>query len=115
MKKGFASIEEYLEYVGRGRGDAFGKRYRNQFRDRRGTAELAMLASPNEEEFEDFRRVVEGMTEDEKANVELLGDEQIRELAQRAKADTANVNIFINGYVLAQKKMKVSLQNHKEN
>ena len=106
MKKEISSIEEYLEYVGRGRGDAFGKRYRNQFRDRRGTAELAMLAAPNEEEFEDFRRVVEVMTEDEKANVELLGDEQIRELAQRVQADTANVSIFINGYVLAKRKSK---------
>jgi len=104
VKKGFGSIEEYLEYVGRGRGDAFGKRYRSQFRDRRGTAELAMLAAPSEEEFEDFRRVVEAMTENEKANVELLGDEQIREIAQRAQADMANVSIFINGYVLAKKK-----------
>ena len=93
-----------MEYVGRGRGDAFGKRYRSQFRDRRGTAELAMLAAPSEEEFEDFRRVVEAMTENEKANVELLGDEQIREIAQRAQADMANVSIFINGYVLAKKK-----------
>ena len=93
-----------MEYVGRGRGDAFGKRYRSQFRDRRGTAELAMLAAPSEEEFEDFRRAVEVMTEAEKADVEKLSDEQIREIAQRAKADTANVSIFINGYVLAKKK-----------
>ena len=106
MKKGFASIEEYLEYVGRGMGDAFGKRYRSQFRDRRGTAELAMLAAPSEEEFEDFRRVVEGMTENEKANVEQLDDEQIRRIAQQCGADSANVNIFINGYVLAKKKSK---------
>ena len=104
MKKGFGNIEEYLEYVGRGRGDAFGKRYRSQFRVRRGTAELAMLAAPSEEEFEDFRRAVEVMTEAEKADVEKLSDEQIREIAQRAKADTANVSIFINGYVLAKKK-----------
>ena len=107
MKKGFASIEEYLEYVARGRGDAFGKRYRSQFRDRRGTAELAMLAAPSEEEYEDFRRAVEGMTENEKANVEQLDDEQIRGIAQRAQADTANVNIFINGYVLALKKAEM--------
>ena len=93
-----------MEYVGRGRGDAFGKRYRSQFRDRRGTAELAMLAAPSEEEYEDFHRAVEVMTEAEKADVEQLGDEQIREIAQLAQADTANVNIFINGYVLAKKK-----------
>jgi hypothetical protein len=104
MKKGFSSIEEYLEYVGWGRADAFGKRYRSQFRDRRGTAELAMLAAPSEEEYEDFHRAVEAMTEDEKAGAELLGDEQIREIAQRAQADTANVSIFINGYVLAKRK-----------
>jgi len=104
VKKEFASIEEYLEYVGRGRGDAFGKRYRSQFRDRRGTAELAMLAAPSEEEFEDFRRAVEAMTEAEKTDVEQLDGEQIRRIAQRCGADTANVNIFINGYVLAKRK-----------
>jgi len=107
MKKEIASIEEYLEYVGRGRGDAFGKRYRSQFRDRRGTAELAMLAAPSDEEYEDFRRAVEVMTEKEKVGVAQLGDEQIREIAQRAQADTANVNIFINGYVLALKKAEM--------
>jgi len=104
VNKEFGSIEEYLEHVGRGRGDAFGKRYRSQFRDRRGTAELAMLAAPSEEEFEDFRRAVDGMTKNEKANVEQLDDEQIRRIAQRCGADSANVNIFINGYVLAKKK-----------
>ena len=93
--------------MGRGRGDAFGKRYRSQFRDRRGTAELAMLAAPSEEEFEDFHRAVEVMTEAEKEGAEQLDDEQIREIAQRAKADTANVSIFINGYVLALKKAEM--------
>ena len=58
----------------------------------------------DEEEFEDFRRVVEGMTEAEKADVEQLSDEQIRRLAQRCGADTANVSIFTNGYVLAKRK-----------
>ncbi len=106
MKKGIGSIEEYLEFVGRGRGDAFGKRYRTQFCDRRGTAELAMLAAPSEEEYEDFRCAVEVMTEAEKADVEQLRDEQIRDIAERAQADTANVSIFINGYVLAKKKSR---------
>lgn len=104
MKKEFGTIEEYLEIVGRCRQDAFGKRYRSQFRDRRGTAELAMLAAPSEEEYEDFRRAVETMTENEKTNVEQLDDEQIRRIAQRCGADAANVSIFINGYVLAKRK-----------
>ena len=104
VKKEIGSIEEYLEHVGRCRQDAFGRRYRSQFRDRRGTAELAMLAAPSEEEFEDFRRAVEAMTEHEKANVEQLDDEQIRRIAQRCEADSANVSIFINGYVLAKRK-----------
>ncbi len=103
MKK-FADIEQYLRYVGQGRQSSFGKRFRSQFRDNRGTAELAMLAAPDEQEYEDFCRSVAVMTTDEKENVELLSSEQIKDIAQRAQADCGNVSIFLNGYVLAQKK-----------
>lgn len=104
MNQEIANIEDYLAFVARGKEDAFGKRYRSQFRDRRGTAELAMLAAPSEEEYDDFRRAVEEMTENEKENVEQLNEEQIRRIAQRCGANLANVNIFINGYVLAKRK-----------
>jgi hypothetical protein len=102
--EGVATIEDYLEYVGRFRANAFGKRYRRQFRDSRGTAELAMLAAPSEEEYEEFQRLVDAMTTQEKRQIPTLKDEQIRDLAQRAGVSPANAAIFINGYVLAVKK-----------
>ena len=102
----FANIEEYLEYVGTFRNSAFGQRYRHQFRDVRGTAEFAMLASPSEQEYNDFCKTVSVMTEAEKNQPELLGDEQIREIANRAQADSGHVGIFINGYVLARQKAR---------
>ena len=112
----FANIEEYLEYVGRFRQSGFGRAFRSQFRDTRGTAELAMLASPSEEEYDDFRRAVEAMTEKEKSHLEKLTDQQIREIAQRAQVDCGNVSIFVNGYVLACKNVKANRQQkNKEN
>ncbi|MCP4711975.1 MAG: hypothetical protein GY869_25420 [Planctomycetes bacterium] len=97
------SIEEYLAQVGRGRGEAFGKRYRQHFRDMKGTAELAMLAAPSDEEYEDFFRLVEGMTGQEKRHIELLNEEKIQEVAERCKVNIGNATIFINGYILASK------------
>ena len=100
----YANIEAYLEYVGQQRNSKFGERFRSQFRDRRGTAELAMLAAPSETEYEDFCRAVAVMTATEKDDVAGLNDEEIRAIAQRGQADVGNVSIFVNGYVLAQKK-----------
>lgn len=98
------SIEQYLEHVGRQRNSSFGRRFRQQFRDTRGTAELAMLAAPSEQEYDEFCRAVEVMTEEEKNDPESLTDQQIRAIAERSRADSGNVSIFINGYVLARKK-----------
>jgi len=97
-------IDEYLEYVGRFRQSSFGRRFRGQFHDLQGTAELAMLAAPSEAEFNDFRRAVEAMTAEEKNNPAALNDEQVRAIANRAGAEIANVSIFINGFILAHKK-----------
>lgn len=96
------NIEEYLEYVGRGRDSAFGRRYRSQFRDTRGTAELAMLTAPTEEEYKDFCRAVASMTEQEKKHPEELSDEAIQAIARRCGAASGNISIFVNGYVLAR-------------
>lgn len=104
MAQKFDTIEEYLKYVGRCRQSDFGKRFRSQFQNTQGTAELAMLAAPSEEEYSQFCRVVETLTPDETKNLEKLTDEQIQRIAKRAEADAGNVGIFINGYVLAQKK-----------
>jgi len=99
----FDDIEQYLQYVGQQRKNSFGKRFRSQFQNTQGTAELAMLAAPNETEYQDFCRAVAAMTTGEKENVELLNSEQIKNIAQRAQADCGNISIFLNGYVLAQK------------
>ncbi len=100
------TIEMYLQQVGQCRKSQFGKQFRSQFRDARGTAELAMLASPSEDEFNDFCQAVRSMTDEEKVNIELLTDEVIAEIAQRANADYANISIFFNGYILEKKKRK---------
>jgi hypothetical protein len=100
MEKAIDTLETYLEYVGRCRGSNFGRRFRSQFRDNRGTAELAMLAAPSEAEYEEFHRIVAAMNEDEKRQPERLTDEMINEIARRADADPGNTAIFINGYVL---------------
>ncbi|OPZ99169.1 MAG: hypothetical protein BWY71_01057 [Planctomycetes bacterium ADurb.Bin412] len=100
----FANLEEYLDYVGTFVNSAFGQRYRRQFRDVRGTAELALLASPSEEEYRDLQNAVAVMTEEQKHHPEDLTGEQIQEIAKKAQADCGTVGIFINGYVLACKK-----------
>jgi len=105
------NIEDYLEYVGRFRQNDFGRQFRTQFRDTRGTAELAMLASPSQSEFDDFRRTVQAMTEQEKSAPEELTDQQIADLARRTGADPGHVNIFINGYILARKNAAVTVKN----
>ena len=94
------TLEEYLQRVGQCREQSFGKRFRSQFQDTQGTAEIAMLAAPSQQEFEEFQRILAVMTEEEKLHTDLLGDEQIQEIAQLAKVEPANVGIFINGFVL---------------
>lgn len=96
-----ATIEEYLEQVGRGVESAFGRRYRQQFRDQRGTAELAMLAAPTAEEYEDLKRTVAVMAQREKDRAYALTDDEVQDIAARADADAGTVGIFFNGYALA--------------
>ena len=104
MPDSFNDITEYLDYVGRFCRSKFGKRFRSQFADTKGTAELAMLAAPSEAEYEDFRRAVAAMTQEQKAHPEKLDDRQIKDIATKAQADCGNVSIFINGFILARKK-----------
>ncbi len=94
------NIEDYLEMVGRFRQNKFGKQFRSQFVNTRGTSELAMLTSPSEDEYQQFVRIVKVMTESEKLEPELLTDEMIKDIAQSADAESANASIFINGFVL---------------
>jgi hypothetical protein len=104
MPESFNDINEYLNYVGRFCRSRFGKQFRSQFRDTKGTAELAMLAAPSDAEYEDFRRAVAAMTQEQKAHPEKLGDMQIKDIATKAQADCGNIGIFINGFILARKK-----------
>ena len=69
-----------------------------------------MLAAPSEDEYEAFQRVVAVMSRQEKVNVELLGDEQIKDIAERAQADCGVTGIFLNGYLLALKNQRVDTQ-----
>ena len=62
-----------------------------------------MLTAPSEREYQELKRVVKVMTAAEKAAPEQLSNEQIKDIAQTARADCGNVSIFINGYVLARK------------
>ena len=71
----------------------------------RGTAEIAMLAAPSQQEYDEFQRILEAMTKEEKAHPDTFTDEQIQDIAHRAKAESANVGIFINGYVLTNRNL----------
>ncbi len=59
------SVEQYLEKVGRFSDSEYGKLIRNQFKDIKGSSELAMLAAPSEEELEHLKKAVAIMTPDE--------------------------------------------------
>jgi hypothetical protein len=85
-------------------GSDYGRQFRNQFKDSRGSSELAMLAAPSKEEYEELKRAVAIMTADEKANAAELNDEQVARIAEDAKVDAAKFAIFINGFALESRK-----------
>ncbi len=98
------TIESYLEEIGRFRQSSFGLRFRQQFRDIRGTAELAMLKAPSQEEYEQLCKVAAVMAPSEKSEPELLDDNDISNIAARAQVDRGMAAILINGFVLARKR-----------
>jgi signal recognition particle GTPase len=73
---------------------------RSQFKDIKGSSELAMLAAPTEEELQQLKKAVAIMTPSEKKNADSLTDEQIQKIAADVQIDPAIFAIFINGYVL---------------
>jgi len=99
------SIEEYLEEVARFCDNEYGTTVRGQFRDLRGTSELAMLVAPTYEELVQLRRAVAIMTPGEKQTADQLSDEQIERIAVDAHVDPANFAIFMNGYALICKRV----------
>lgn len=102
------TIEQYLEKVARFSNSDYGKMIREQFKDIKGSSELAMLAAPSTEELQQLKTALAIMTSAEKQNADSLTDEQIQKIAADAKIDPANLAIFINGYVLYCKKPSLS-------
>ena len=99
------SIEQYLQKVARFSDSEYGKLVRDQFRDNKGSSELAMLTAPTLEELEQLKKAVAIMTPAEKQNAADLTDEQIQKIAADANNDPANLAIFINGYTLHCKRV----------
>lgn len=100
------TLDEYLSSLERFVDDAYGRRMRLQFQTTDGKSELAMLASPTRDEYEQLRRLVGIMTAAEKAHAERLTDEQVAKIAEEAGVDKAIAAIFINGYALQKLKVK---------
>jgi hypothetical protein len=78
---------------------------RSQFKDIKGSSELAMLAAPTAEELKQLQKAVAIMTPSEKETAENLTDEQIQKIAADARIDPANLAIFINGFALHCKRV----------
>jgi signal recognition particle GTPase len=100
------TLEEYLEKLALFTDNEFGQMVRQQFRDIKGSAELAMLASPTTRELDQLRKAVAIMTKEEKQNPCNLTDEQIQRIASDAGIDPGNFAIFINGYCLQRKRVR---------
>jgi hypothetical protein len=94
-----------LEKIARFSDSKYGKLVRNQFKDIKGSSELAMLAAPSPEELAQLTKAVAIMTPDEKQNADSLTDEQIQRIATDVQIDPANFAIFINGYALHCKRV----------
>ncbi|MHC4424367.1 MAG: hypothetical protein ACYSWR_06840 [Planctomycetota bacterium] len=78
---------------------------RNQFKDIKGSSELAMLAAPSSAELEQLKKALAIMTPDEKQNADNLTDQQIQKIAVDAEIDSGIFAIFINGYALHCKRV----------
>ena len=105
MIKQKISIEQYLKKLAQFADSEYGKMIRSQFKDIRGSSELAMLAAPSSEELEQLKRAVAIMTPSEKEKVDSLTDEQIQRIAADAEIDPANLAIFVNGFALHCKRV----------
>lgn len=99
------SVEQYLEKVAMFADSDYGRMIRGQFKDIKGSSELAMLAAPSKKELEQLERAVAIMTPVEKEKADALTDEQIHKIAADAQVDPANLAIFINGFALHCKRV----------
>ena len=99
------TLSDYLEKVARFTNAAYGRQIRSQFKDIKGSSELAMLQSPSTDEIEQLKKAVAIMTPAEKENASDLTDEQIQRIAGDANIDAGVFAIFINGYNLECKRV----------
>jgi len=86
-------------------GSEYGNMIRTQFKDIKGSSELAMLAAPSTEELDQLKKAVAIMTPGEKSRAADLTDEQIQKIAAAAGIDPGAFAIFINGYALHCKRV----------
>ena len=99
-------MELYLKKLSLFADDEYGRQFRRQFEDNRGSSELAMLQSPSRHELDQLEKAVAIMTPTEKQDAADLTDEQISKIAEDAEIDPGIFAIFINGYVIERKKQK---------
>jgi len=99
------TLDQYLQKLALFTDNEYGKMVRTQFKDIKGSAELAMLASPTTDELSQLKKAVAIMTKDEKQNPCNLTDEQIQRIASDAGIDPGIFAIFINGYCLERKRV----------
>ncbi len=99
------TLEEYLEKISNFADNDYGQMVRKQFADIKGSAELAMLASPTGDELAQLKKAIAILTKAEKENASELTDKQIQTIAADAGIDPANFAIFINGYALHCKRV----------
>jgi len=97
-------VDAYIEKLSRFADDEYGRQFRRQFEDIRGSSELAMLQSPSGDELAQIRKAVAIMTRAEKGGACDLTDEQIHRIADDAGIDRGLFAIFINGYALECRK-----------
>lgn len=100
------TLEHYLEKLALFTDNEYGQMVRTQFQDIKGSAELAMLASPTINELNQLKKAVAIMTKEEKQNPCNLTDEQIQRIASDAGIDPGIFAIFINGYCLQRKRVR---------
>ena len=97
-------MDAYVEKLGRFADDEYGRQFRQQFEDNRGSSELGMLQSPSGDELAQIRKAVAIMTPSEKGGAAEMGDEQIHRIADDAGVDRGVFAIFVNGYALECRK-----------
>jgi len=97
-------VDAYVEKLSRFADDEYGRQFRRQFEDHRGSSELGMLQSPSGDELAQIKKAVAIMTQAEKRGAGDLIDEQIQRIADDAGIDRGMFAIFINGYALECRK-----------